>query len=249
MFLFVKNRVSFVSFKSLLMSTRDVIRSVVAERRWDALRSILEGMTNMEFKRTETLMRENVLPDLPNDLMWETLYNLILYRRQAFITCIMAAGKLAKEGALSFDSPSARALSDHLHQSAPDSVAKIVSIALPCLVTEAQVEQLFECFRIDEPRSRIAILLKSESPTSYYVLFNSLKRLPECQDLVRRCCVYIMKRNNDMAYNMVSILRSYFGITDLKSQLSLRVEPYELSLVDRSYQSFLVFLNGKRPKV
>ena len=100
-----------------------------------------------------------------------------------------------------------------------------------------------------EPRSRIAILLKSESPIAYYVLFNSLKHLPEHQALVRKCCVYIMKRNNDMAYNMVSILRCYFGITDLRSQLSLRIEPYELSLVDRSYQTFLDFLNGKRPKV
>ena len=231
------------------MSTRDVIKTVVAERNWDTLRSILANMTNMEFKRAETLMREDVLPELPNDLMWETLYNLILYRRQAFITCIMATQKLARDGALSFDAPFAKTLSDHLHQSAPDSVSKIVSIALPCLVTETQIKQLFECFRIDEPRSRIAILLKSESPIAYYVLFNSLKHLPEHQALVRKCCIYIMKRNNDMAYNMVSILRCYFGITDLRSQLSLRIEPYELSLVDRSYQTFLDFLNGKRPKV
>jgi hypothetical protein len=58
-----------------------------------------------------------------------------------------------------------------------------------------------------------------------------------------------MKRNNDMAFNMASIMRTYFGIDDLKSHLSLRIEPYELNLIDRSYETFFDFLNGKRPKV
>ena len=231
------------------MSTNEAIRTAIEAHDHEKLHSILRRLTNMEFKRTEQSVRESILPALPNDLFWESLLALVKFRRQAFISGIMAVEKLAKKGTLDFECMEAQAFSEHLRTCCPDSIDKLVSMALPKMQTEVQTDELFHCFKVDNPRTRIALLLKSESPLAYYVLFKSLKHIPDQKDIVRKSCIYIMKRNNDMAFNMASILRTYFGIDDLKSQLSLRIEPYELNLIDRSYETFLDFLNGKRPKV
>ncbi len=231
------------------MSATETIRKAMEERKFDQLRTILEHMSNMEFRRMERLIRESILPSLPNDTFWQSLYHLITYRRQAFLSSIMAVEQLAKNGTLDFDNEHVEQLYRHLTTESPEAIDKLASMALPLLQTEEQIEQMFRCLHIDSPRKCIALLLKSESPQSYYALFKSLKHIPEQQELVRKCCIYIMKRNNDMAFNMAAILRSYFGISDLRSNLSLRIEPYEHSLLDRSYDTFLSFLHGKRPTV
>lgn len=231
------------------MTTSEAIREAIEAHDHEQLHRILERLTNMEFKRTEQSVRESLLPSLSNGLFWEALLGLIKFRRQAFISGIMAVETLAKKGTLDFECEEAIALSEYMHTCCPESIDKLVSMALPKMQTEAQADGLFQCFHVDNPRTRIAHLLKSESPLAYYVLFKSLKHIPDQKDIVRKSCIYIMKRNNDMAFNMVSILRTYFGIDDLKSRLSLRIEPYEMPLIERSYETFQDFLYGKRPKV
>ncbi len=231
------------------MLTREVIKEVVNECDKERLYAILGRLSNMEFKRSERMLREEVLSDLSNDKFWEVLYYLVTYRRQAFLSSVMAVGRLAKIGELSFDCEYAKRLYQYLADASPEAIGKLVSMALPLLCTEEQFDELFVCFHVDDPRDRIALLLRSESPLVYFVLFKNLKQIPDHQDLVRKCCVYIMKRDNDMAFNMASIMRSYFGISELKSNFSLRIEPYELCLIDRSYETFQTFLNGKRPVI
>ncbi len=231
------------------MSTRETIRTAMEERRFDHLLTILGHMSNMEFRRAERMIREDILPELSNEIFWESLHHLITYRRQAFLSSAMAVERLANNGALDFDCEHVRLLYEYLAATSPESIDKLQNIILPKLQTEQQIEGMFRCFHTDDPRKRIALLLKSESAPTYFVLFKSLKHIPDHQELVRKCCIYIMKRNNDMAFNMAAILRSYFGITELKSSLSLRIEPYEHSLLERSYDTFLNFLNGKRPTV
>ena len=58
-----------------------------------------------------------------------------------------------------------------------------------------------------------------------------------------------MKKNNDMAYNMASILKHYFGIDELKATFSLLIEPYELSYIEQNYDNFNHVLKGKRPRL
>lgn len=232
------------------MTTSEAIREAIEAHDHEQLHRILGRLTNMEFKRTEQSVRESLLPSLSNELFWEALLGLIKFRRQAFMSGIMAVETFAKKRTLNFACEEAQRLSDYVRTSCPpDATDKLVSMALPKMQTEAQADGLFQCFHVENPRTRIAHLLKSESPLAYYVLFKSLKHIPDQKDIVRKSCIYIMKRNNDMAFNMVSILRTYFGIDDLKSRLSLRIEPYEMPLIERSYETFQDFLYGKRPKV
>jgi hypothetical protein len=76
-----------------------------------------------------------------------------------------------------------------------------------------------------------------------------LRRAADNQPLLRAACLAIMKKNDDMSFNMASLLRSYFDLNDIKSTFSLQIEPYELSYIEQSYDNFEHILKGKQPKL
>lgn len=230
------------------MNNSDTIRSFIASSNWDAMNRMLGSLSNMEFKRMEQSVRTSVLADLPNDLFWEALLHLIIYKRAAFITGVTACEHLVKDGSLDFKCEHFKALYEHLHSTHPESVIKIANMMFPYLQTQEQVTSLFESLHIDDDITRLSVLLKMDSPLSYYLVFRSLRML-DCKEVARRCSLFIMKRKNDMAFNMVSLVKTYWAIDDLPAQFSLNIEPYELSHIDQSYQNFLNILTGKRPKV
>lgn len=225
----------------------DKTRELIEMRDWESLSRHFDTMTNMEFRRTEVLVRERVLPELGNDSFWETLLHIIIYKRSAFLSCAAGVGRIARSGVLSFASEYTLALSEYLAKTNPDSLVKIVNIMLPHMVTLTQVEGLLRCFLHDGYRAHVAVLLKMDSPLCYYVLFRTLRHLAEDKKLIETCCRFIMKRNNDMAFNMASMLKVYFGLTGLQFRFSLNIEPYELSFIDKNYDTFLRVLQGKRP--
>lgn len=225
------------------------LRSLFLSRNWQAVTTHLSHLSNADFRRAEKTVRETILPDLPSDIYWEALLHLIIFKKAAFITGILALDHIIKRDEPTLTSDGAKAFASYLTSHHPDSVPKIINMALPLLHSEQQMHDLFATFCIDDPRQRTAHLLKVESPTAYFMLFKTLKFMPDSQELVRRCCIYIMRRNNDQAFNMVSILRAYFGIDDIKSQLSLHIDTYELNYLDRNFDTFLHMLNGKRPKL
>ena len=108
--------------------------------------------------------------------------------------------------------------------------------------------ELFEAFHIDNDITRLSALLKVDSPASYYLIFRTLK-LVDDKAIARKCCMSIIKRNNDMAFNAVSLIKAYWALDDLPARFSLNIEQYELSHIDRDYGTFLDILNGKRPKL
>ena len=95
----------------------------------------------------------------------------------------------------------------------------------------------------------VALLIRIDTPLAYYILFRTLCHIPDNRPLALRCYRYILRRQNDRAFNMASILRTYFGLHEAGGQLSLHIEPYELSYLDRSFEQFCYVLDGKRPKV
>ena len=221
----------------------------IKERNWDSLYAQLRMMSNMQFRRTVTVLRENLLPAIDdNDLFWDALAHIITYKSQAMLTCIVAAEHLAKSGTLNFDTEGCRLLQRHLAETNPDGLTKMAKMLFPLLKTEKQTEDMFDRFGIDRAEQRIAILLTANSPLSYFMIFKTPKA-SENGLLTRKCCSSIIKRQDDMAYNAASIFKAYFGIEDLPAQFSLKIEQYELSHIDRDYSTFLRMLNGKRPTI
>lgn len=225
----------------------DKTRELIEMRDWDSLSRHFDSMSNMEFRRTESFIRERVLPQLDNEGFWETLLHIIIYKRTAFLACAAGVGNIAASGMLSFNSEHARALSAHLAATNSESLVKIVCIMLPHMKTREQTEGLLQCFLHGDYKAYAAVLLRFDTPLCYFLLFRSLCHLSEDKRLIANCCRHIMRRGSDTAYNMASLLVAYHGITELNTRFSLNIEPYELSFIDKNYDTFMRVLQGKRP--
>ncbi len=224
-----------------------VVRLVEA-RDWEGLAQLMGSLSNMEFRRMERVVREEVLTRLTNGLFWETLLHIIIYKRAAFLSGIVAVEHLAKDGTLDFGDEHARQLYEHLRTTSPDSVVKLCNMAAPLMQTEGQMEEMFRAFHIDNEVTRLSVLLKVNSPLAYYLIFKTLKQV-EDKVIARKCCMAIIKRSDDKAFNMASLIKTYFGLDDLPARFSLTIEPYELSHIDKDFDTFLHVLHGKRPRI
>ena len=222
------------------------LRTLFAQRDWQSLTASLDRLTNAEFRQAERLVRDELMPTLPNDDFWTAYVYLIIYRRQAFLSCIRAVHTLATARSLSFETEAARQVARELDEV---NALKVIDMALPLLQTEEQISGIFRLFNIDDEQKKVSLLIRIDTPLAYYMLFRTLCHLPDNHALALRCYRFILRRQNDSAFNMCSILRSYFGLTEAQEQLSLRIEPYELSYLDRSYDRFVHVLNGKRPRL
>lgn len=221
---------------------------MIGTRDWEGLTQMLRNLSNMELRRMERVMREEVLTGLENDLFWDTLLHLIIFKRAAFISGVTAVTHLAKDGTLDFEVESVGRLCEHLKATNQESLVKMCNMMVPELRTEAQVMGMFEAFHVENEVTRLAVLLKAEHDLSYYLIFKTLK-LIEDKLVARKCCVALMKRQDDRAFNAVCLIKAYFGLDDLPARFSLTIEQYELSHIDRDYNTFIHVLNGKRPRI
>ncbi len=231
------------------MTGKNTIRTLIEAKDWAGLDNLFARQSNADFRRTEALVRDSVMPHLSNGDFWETYMHLLMYRRQSFLACVCSISGLAGTGELDFDCPQAVELAQWLYQTSPESVAKVVRMAVPSLVSGSQILALFRLFGSMDEKSRVAVLVKETSPHAYYALFETLRQVPDDRQLQRAACLAVMRKSDDLSFNMASILKSYFGLDDIRSSFSLRIEPYELSSIDKSYDNFLRVLTGKRPQV
>ena len=230
------------------MTNKERIMQLIGTRDWEGMTQMLGSLSNMELRRMEHVMREEVLTGLENDLFWETLLHLIIFKRAAFISGVTAVTHLAKDGTLDFEVESVGRLCEHLKATNQESLVKMCNMMVPELRTEAQVMGMFEAFHVENEVTRLAVLLKAEHDLSYYLIFKTLK-LIEDKLVARKCCVALMKRQDDRAFNAVCLIKAYFGLDDLPARFSLTIEQYELSHIDRDYNTFIHVLNGKRPRI
>ena len=230
------------------MANKERVTQLISTRDWEGLTQMLGNLSNMELRRMERVMREEVLTGLENDLFWETLLHLIIFKRAAFISGVTALTHLVKDGTLDFEVESVGRLCEHLKATNQESLVKMCNMMVPELRTEVQVMGMFEAFHVENEVTRLAVLLKAEHDLSYYLIFKTLK-LIEDKLVARKCCVALMKRQDDRAFNAVCLIKAYFGLDDLPARFSLTIEQYELSHIDRDYNTFIHVLNGKRPRI
>ncbi len=228
------------------MSSKEQALLFIGARDWEGLERMLSNMSNMEFRRMERTMREEVLPELDNEAFWETLLHIIIFKRQAFISGAAAVQHLAKNNTLNFETPHVKRLYNHLKETHAEAIVKLCSIMLPEMTTEEQMVNLWRAFNVENETTKLSMLLKTDSPLSYYLIFKTLKPT-EDKTIARKCCMALVKRQNDQAFNTACLIKTYFGLDDLPARFSLHIEPYELNHIERDFNTFLHVLNGKRP--
>ena len=227
----------------------DNLLQLISNANWPGLYDRLGRMTNAEFRRTEQVIRESVMPTLSNAHYWDTFLHLLVYRRQAFLSSILAIRHLSHSGELDFTATEALAFIGWIHANSPESAVKLLRMGIPMLVSSQQILSMIQWADIADSREVASILTKETSPHAYHALFMMLKHNDDHPALLRSACMAMLRKGDDMSFNMASILRSYFDIQDINSTLSLQVEPYELSYLDQSADNFMHVLKGRRPKL
>ena len=230
------------------MNKLEVLSNTIKARDWEKLDSYIKGLNSNGFKSLQTEVRTKILPQYDNEMFWNSLSHLIIFKKQAFLACSVAVEGLAKNGTLDFNNEHVKALSDYLHANYPDAIIRMMNLMMPFLTNEKQVRDMFTAFDLDN-RTRIAVLLTQHTPTNYYLLFEALAHQHEDKVLIKKCCMLLANRGDDMSLNMACILKEYFDISDVNIPKSIHIEQYELSHLERNKENFINALHGKRPKI
>lgn len=230
------------------MISVDVLRAKIVNSDWDGLYQLFGKMSNSDFRRAESVVRESIMPELDGSVFWQAYLHLLKYRHQAFITCILGASAIVKSGSLDFSSDDAHAVAAFLNQISPTASRKVMDMLLPMLVSIEQMEEVFRLFAVDDEKSRVVHLIKITSPLAYYMLFLALRHSGD-RGLALRCCMALQKKKDDLSCNMASIVSQYFGLDDVKIPLTLKLKPYEHSYLEASYDNFVHLLTGRRPRI
>ena len=213
--------------------------SLFDSRDWDALQSYLDGLSNAHFRTSGYLIGERLLPGARREDFWEVMRRLILWQPRAFtVTTGKAALLRLKHGSISFEDAGFQKLVGAL--SVPERIIdrqKLLLLWLPAIDDPQTVEQLFRQFCIND-RRRVDFLLRTQGLVAAFVLLRVLCYEEHDRDFLITTCRQVMKRGDNLSFNLASLLRTYFDLPEVKGTFSLALQPYELSRLDTDFDVF-----------
>jgi hypothetical protein len=118
----------------------------------------------------------------------------------------------------------------------------VLEAFLPVARRHEEITHLLKLFTSDI-QQRLSLLLRITSLPATYALFQEMKTQEEDLDLLRNTCLALMKRGDSRAFRLASICVSYFGLESIPGTFSLTLQPYELSRLDQSYETFKTCFN------
>jgi len=214
--------------------------SYVENSDWNGLADYMEKLTHAQFRTAGAYMSGGILTNLPSRRFWACFLSIVERNPKAYLmTFLKAAVENYKAGGLELEDPSfltfCRRVADNGR--AIDE-RKTMQTLLPILQTPGEVENLFNAFGVEDTRQRVSYLMNAETMASYFVLFNQLRELDHDKAYLQQCCTMLKRKDTRLAYNMVSILKRYFDLPNVKGQFSLKMDPFELSRMERGYEAF-----------
>lgn len=215
--------------------------SLLCERaEWDALAVYLTTLSNADFRTAGNLLGERVLEACQGEAFWQTFAAIVNINPKAFlVTCLKSVSRRYQAGLISFSS---EALGLYAAKVVEEKQVidrrKFLDTVLPLCATPEEVNDLLALFGLEEADERMAFLLKAESLPVYFVIFQTLRRNDADHKQIIHYCNLLKRKATRYAFNLVSIARIYFDISEITGCFSLQIEPYQLSRLDCSYQEF-----------
>lgn len=210
------------------------------------LSELLEAFPRMshgEFRAvSERLANDALLSNnCSEENYWKLFAGIVPTNSKAFLgTFLKAAVRRYDEGGLHVTPmPALQAFAD---QASPIDKRKVMDALLPKVKTSAEVSVLIRLFAADEPKDRVKALLKVDTAVACYCLFRELRQLEGDDALIHQTALSLMRRQTRHGYNLASMIQAYFGLDPLPGTFSLRLNPYELSLLERSEEEFMKIL-------
>ena len=220
------------------------IKSYVAVGDWDGLIRFFSKLSNSEFRTACNMMATEVAPQLADDDYWNCFRMLFADNPKAWLVTMLKAG-LKKYAASSFlfQGPVLEGMCHMISQEGRRiDERKLLQHILPVLKTPDEVELLLKYLQLDdEPAARY--LIECHTSPCYFALFQRMRRMDNQPELLSLLCAELLRRGGDKAFNFVSMIKNYFDLPAVKGIFSLRINPYELSRLDSSYELFCQMLH------
>ncbi|MBR4553195.1 MAG: hypothetical protein IKI05_06615 [Bacteroidaceae bacterium] len=173
-----------------------------------------------------------------NDTFWDSFCQTVPLSPRAYLgTYLKEACRLQTKGLLNLRDARFEAYAKRNDVSNIDR-HKITAALLPLCKQWQEAEYLINLFTKDDLRSSITALLQTRTLPCYYVLFRQLRQHEGDATLHRNVCIALIKHGTTMDFNFAALLSSYFDVQPLPATFALRLQPYELSRFDDSYENF-----------
>lgn len=221
---------------------RSRISACLSQGAPEALADLLAGLSNMDFRTAGYLLSDELLPEMKDSpAFWKFFCAVVPRSPKAFLgTFLKGASGMYERGCLDLTDDG---LEQFSLRATPIDCRKILETLLPVVKTGNEVERLLRLFCDEEAGSRASFLLKAGTTVCYYQLFRVLKTLDGDPDTLRRYCILLMRKGDRRSFNLAGMLCRYFDIAALPGTFSLRLQPYQQSRLDESYDSFCKILN------
>ena len=207
-----------------------------------ALNMTLKELSAADFRTAGFLLADNLLSAYPEHF-WDFFLTIVPTKPKAYLgTFLKAALKLYEKDEQTLNFTLLRYFAEEY--ASPIDARKCLEFLIPGMHSVEHIKQLLDIFPPPSASAQAIILLKAATPTSYFLLLQTLFSIDENKDDFRNYCIYLMKQGDSTAFNMAVIIRTCFDLDSLPGTFSLKLEPYELSRLCESYEAFEKVLLG-----
>lgn len=206
--------------------------------------SLLEELNKLsvtEFRTAGYLLSEELLPQLSSEQFWDFFVQVVPTNSRAYLgTFLKAAVILYKKKELLLDE---NKLNSFALQCTAIDTRKTLLALLPLFQSDNEVETLLRTFSFYNVKKAFPYLHHAATPAAYYVLFKLLKTADLQTDFLRLNVINLMKKGDQLSFNMASILCQYFDLKNIPGQFSLHIHPYELGRLEQGFSTFKKILS------
>ena len=222
-----------VRFSSVLYARLKVILS---EGGCAALPTFLNSLTVSQFRTAGYIICDRIALEIPKEHFWNLFHTLVSYNNRAFlVTMLHPLVQRLRVGDVSLSDQGFLSLIPCLTEIDKD---KMLNIILPLQTHPQYVVHLLDVLKIESPLKRIKILLPMATVPCAYVLFRTLRYVEHDHSLLLRVAATLIKQGDSVSFNVASIMKVFFALNDLKGTFSLRLQPWELSRIENSFEAF-----------
>lgn len=219
---------------------------LIGQKAWPELDTYMLSLSNADFRCAGHILCENIMLQYECEDFWEIFTHLSLFRPKAFLgTCLKAAVTQYRARKISFYS---KILYAYAATVTKEGMAidrdKFLTAMTNVMESQEEFNTAFKMFGISQGPDRLRYLLRCNTAAAYYSLFQCLKHSQDNVALLHKCCYALIKKGDRLSYNLVSIIRKYFGLTDIRGTFALTVEPYQLNYLDSSQEAFTKVLTS-----
>lgn len=216
---------------------RSRLSALLASDDATTLSQALGRLSNADARTAGYLLAEELFPAMSDGerFMQFFLATVPLNAKAYLGTFLKGAVRLTRQQVLTL---SERQWEEYAALAGPIDCRKLLEVLLPVATDADAVEHLMELFARGSTADRATLLIAAATPPCYYRLMCLLRTCEEDRALLTHVAILLIRLDRPIAFAMASILYHYFGLDSLPATFSLRLEPYELSRLDTSPETF-----------